>query len=179
MYCPKCGNEIREDNTFCSNCGLKLENSKEDNSRQVPPEIPKGVEPKKKSNGAKVGILIAVVAIVIIFAVLFFPKNGSNNQYVQMVKGGHPYDYPNVTYEEAFESFFSKPKWMYFEADTGQDIVQFEGGCLYYDKEVDVVVQFELDVKESTIEIYAVEMNGIPQNKLFIAGLIATIFEDY
>jgi len=38
----------------------------------------------------------------------------AKNRYVQMVKNGHPNEYPNQTYEQAFSNFFAQPQWKYF-----------------------------------------------------------------
>lgn len=51
MYCRKCGQEIGQEELFCSNCGAKVELVKQ----------PK--EPKKKS-GVKIGISIGVICLV-------------------------------------------------------------------------------------------------------------------
>ena len=39
----------------------------------------------------------------------------SEDKHVLMVKNGHPESYPETTYQEAFEKFFSYPTWKYFD----------------------------------------------------------------
>ena len=38
----------------------------------------------------------------------------STNEYVQTVKSGTSFSYPDVTFEEAFHYFFDSPTWKYF-----------------------------------------------------------------
>lgn len=137
-------------------------------------------QPRKKSHsGIWKGLGIAAVIIVIIFGIGFYQLEKEGRPYVNFVKEGHPNSYPGITYEEAFHSFFSNPQWYYFEAETGEDVVEFTGNCLYYEKEVEVMVQFVLDYKNNTFEIYAFELNDIPQSRLEIWALVDRVFEDY
>ena len=57
------------------------------------------------------------------------------------------------------------------------EIVQFDGEFMYYDDETDCSLQFET-YEDGTFEIYAVEYNGIPQNKLEIASLVEEVMEN-
>lgn len=60
MNCPKCGNGIPDNHTFCSKCGAKYEEQKK--------------EEKKVSEEQHVSLLFAVLLIICI--VLFFLTSG-------------------------------------------------------------------------------------------------------
>lgn len=62
-----------------------------------------------------------------------------------MVKGEYRADAPDVTYEDAFTSFFATPRWKYFESEDGQDVVEFTGDCTYQDVPVKARIQFVVD----------------------------------
>lgn len=95
------------------------------------------------------------------------------------VKEGHPEAYPNITYGQAFDSFFSKPSWTYFKSDGDQDIVEFSGGCQYQEADVTATIQFLLSYDEGTFETGYFDMNGVPQNQFMTYSIITTVFDDY
>lgn len=172
MECPRCGEQLNEDARFCQRCGKSL-------LEQQIPDSPV----LKKSNDSGMGILIGgliVLALVICFAL----RSGDNNSIVEdshvtAVKGGSPEAYPDITYGEAFESFFSNTSWKYFESDKGKDIVEFTGDCLYADTEVTATFQFELDMEDGTFEIVYLGFNDVPQSILIEYALISKAFESY
>ena len=101
----------------------------------------------------------------------------ADNKYVQMVKGGYRADNPNVTYEDAFTSFFGTPRWKYFESEGGQDVVEFTGDCTYQDVPVKARIQFVVDEENGTFEASYLAFNEVPQDALTLAAVIAKAFE--
>lgn len=177
MFCQKCGKEVREGEKFCQNCGAAVVgnvlNTGTGNMGQfsgMPAEKPKS---KKKI------ILLAGIVIVLILAIGAVVSSGSKNKYVELVKTGSPLSYPDITYGEAFDSFFSDPTWTYFEFTDEKDVVEFSGGCTYQGNEVTATIQFILDVEEGTFSAEYFDMNNVPQTDLATAAIITTVFEDY
>ena len=108
----------------------------------------------------------------------------ADNEYVLGVKGGYPESYPDITYEEAFESFFSNPTWTYFEGSREDDektynVVEFTGNCLYADKEVKALIQFTISDDEKSFEATYFSLNDIPQTNADLYGLIEKVFTEY
>lgn len=58
----------------------------------------------------------------------------ATDKHVLAVKNGAPVLIPQITYGQAFEEFFSNPTWKYFEGEGGEDVVEFTGGCTYFDE---------------------------------------------
>ncbi len=102
-----------------------------------------------------------------------------NSDYVKFVKKGTNSEYPGVTYGDAFDYYFANPKWKYFESDTGVDVVEFTGKCLYRDVEVDATIQWQLDVENGTFELGYVAFNDVPQDMLTSLVLVSTVFDSY
>lgn len=109
-------------------------------------------------------------------------SGGENySEEVKSVKGGYftnySYDdgYPNVG--RAFENYFSNPTWEAFTSDDDMDIVEFNGKFMYYDDETDCCLQFQM-YEDGSFDIYAVEFNGIPQDKLTISVLLEDIMDE-
>lgn len=122
--------------------------------------------------------LIASLSACLLFAcglVLYF----FFGSMVSSVKNATPLDYPNVTYGEAFGEYFHNPQWRHFKSDTGKDIVEFTGNCLFQDAEVEATIQFLLNTDTGTTEIAFLALNDIPQNKLYLSALLSKVFQPY
>lgn len=118
----------------------------------------------------------------------------SQDKHVLGVKNGHPFDYPDQTYGDAFDNFFSYPTWKYFvgtkegpdEDGDGKpdyeendvDIVEFTGYCTYLDTEVKALLQFTLDKDTTTFEATYLSFNDVPQNMLMLYNLLDTVFTE-
>lgn len=100
-----------------------------------------------------------------------------NNEYVLMVKDGHPEKYPDLTYGESFENFFGSPTWKYFKSDDDRDIVEFTGNCMYQEVESKARFQFVLDINTGTFDSGALSFDDVPQTQVITALLLTKIFE--
>ena len=116
----------------------------------------------------------------------------AEDENVLGVKNGTPNAYPEKTYGEAFESFFSSPTWKHFvgtvegpdEDGDGEpdyveenvDIVEFTGYCNYQDVEVKALIQFTLNKEDDTFSATYLSFNEVPQNMLMLSALIDAAF---
>ncbi len=97
----------------------------------------------------KIPIIVIAVLEIIMLIVCF--NVAGNASAVASVKGGHPYDYPTITYEDAFEDYFSDPAWKNVGDDEdGNDVVKFTGKCYYHDEIANVEVKFTLHKDEDS-----------------------------
>lgn len=106
---------------------------------------------------------------------------------------GHPVNYPDITYEEAFNHFFGKPSWEHFtgtmkgfdedgdgEPDTikeNVEVVEFTGRCIYAEVEVTALIQFALDDSGETFTPVYCSFNDVPQSEFMMLALINRAFE--
>lgn len=104
-----------------------------------------------------------------------------------------PRNYPNITYEEAFNHFFGNPSWEHFtgtlkgfdedgdgEPDTIKDnveVVEFTGRCIYAEVEVTALIQFALDDAGETFDPVYCSFNEVPQSEFMMLALINRAFE--
>ncbi len=118
----------------------------------------------------------------------------ATDEHVLMVKKGHPNSYPDITFEQAFESFFGNPTWKYFvgtkegsdDDDDGEpdyevdnvDVVEFTGYCTYSGVEVKALIQFTLN-DDDTFDASYLSLNEVPQNMLMLGSLIGKAFDEY
>ncbi len=69
----------------------------------------------------------------------------SFDERVDYVRNGHPTWIPEVTYAEAYESFYANPKWRAFDSTENKSVVEFSGECTYDDEPAEVYIQFQLN----------------------------------
>ena len=100
------------------------------------------------------------------------------NAEITMVKEGYFTSYPNKSIEQAVNGFFGNPSWEAIIADDGNKYVNVTGSMTYMEKEVVGKLQFKINEENSTFEINAFEINGLPQNRLMLAGLLSKMFDD-
>lgn len=127
--------------------------------------------------------IIAVAAICIVIFLAPTEDSGGNrsgsDKYVRMVKTATLEAYPQKTVGDAFDDYLKKPKWESGLSEDGVRFVNVSGKILYYDKEADIVVQFVFeDEKAGTFSYNACELNGIPQNDLFVWGLLEVVYNE-
>ena len=120
-----------------------------------------------------------IIKYILVFLSACFLMAGcgsGNDENVQFVKGGAPNRYPDKTYGEAFEDFFGNPKWKSFSTDTGVEVVEFTGNCLFDNTEVEALIQFTLDKEAGTFSVTYLSLNDISQNNLMITSMLEAIF---
>lgn len=127
----------------------------------------------EKLNGFNIVEAICIVIFAVWICVLLF----SPNRYVKMVRNGYPEAYPDTTYGEAFDKYFSNQEWKAFKSEKGDNIVEFNG-TYGADKNGTICVQFKVDEENSSFEIVYFDMDGETLNKLELYFVLAAIFED-
>jgi len=102
----------------------------------------------------------------------------ADNEYVLRVKSSHHDEYPNISYGEAFDSFFATPTWKFFESEGGEKVVEFTGDCSFREVNVKARLQFIIATDEKTFDIGALSFNEVPQSNLITFSLLSAAFEE-
>ncbi|MCH5185368.1 MAG: hypothetical protein J1F64_04495 [Oscillospiraceae bacterium] len=100
-----------------------------------------------------------------------------DSKEVQSIKNGYLSAYStDITIGKAFEDFFGLPMWQSFKSDTDEQIIEFNGQCMYNDKTVGATIQFILN-DDDTFQLYALAFNDIEQNMLTLNALMEKVYE--
>lgn len=115
------------------------------------------------------------LGIIGVFWYFYGPKEEiTDNEYITYVKN-YSIENSNQSLEKAFESTCKNPKWIYFETQKGQDVVEFEGECPFNNKNEKVNVQFLVDRGMTNVKKGAMLVNSELQEEndrdKFIAAL--------
>lgn len=190
-YCNNCGEKLLLSDKFCKKCGTMNTVEKKN----------------KKWITVIIAVIAGAVVLFVILCIIGLSIDESrsdsvvDNEYnenivdgldfdsqlqgayddemISIVLNGSPNMIPYITYEEAYEYFFTDPKWRYFEATDGSDVVEFSGGCLYGEDPVTVYVQFVIDEIQETFELCYANLNGISMEDSLILQLIYRPFSEY
>ena len=120
-----------------------------------------------------------VFAVLEILALIICFNIANDVGAVASVKGGSPKSYPNITYERAFEDYFSDPTWKSVGKDEdGNEVVKFTGNCYYFDEDAIAEVKFTVYKEQGSFVVSSVKING---QDMGILGnsLIMDVFEEY
>lgn len=120
-----------------------------------------------------------VLAIVEIIALIICFNIAGSVTAVAMVKGGSPEGYPNITYEEAFDDYFSNPTWKDVGEDqNGNKLVKFTGNCYYLEQNAVAEIIFTVYEDQEMFVVSSVKINGNDMDWLGY-GLVMDAFEEY
>lgn len=118
---------------------------------------------KKSNNNASLLLLGVVVSVICVFILIFSSLFGEDKLKKQIMNSS-PEEYPDVTYQEAFESFWAKdflhkPKWLLTEDDLGNKTLTFYGELKKYFEElgcesIEIVLDVGNEIRLEDVVIY-------------------------
>ena len=114
---------------------------------------------------------LKIPALLAISSFLFVGCNSTDSR-LDLVKNGK-FDFcPQKTVKEMVNGYIANPKWEALVASDGEDYVNVSGQITYFDKPVDMLLQFQVDTDSERFEVNAFEMNGVPQNYFMSDSLL-------
>lgn len=169
MFCTKCGKKLEDSQRECPYCG---------NSAGKNNLIKKSILQCIKGNWEKFFATALVVIGIIIVVCVFFGNN--EDKYIEGVKQGYPEMFPDISYEDAFDQYFSSGEWSYKEQDDEEHIVEFKGILKDNSGEkTKIVIQFEVEEDEKCFEVYRMYMDGMKIPAETSSLYIWSIFDEY
>lgn len=129
-------------------------------------------------SGGKSKITWFIGTIAIFATVYAIARCSLDVDQINQIRGGTPTSFPNVTYEEAFDEYFSFPRWTYIEDSSGQEHVEFTGRCVYNGEKIKVYFLFT-DNNDETFSITELTFNDIQQDQFTCWEMVDTIFESF
>ena len=117
--------------------------------------------------------IFEIIALIICFSI------SNDVGAVLSVKEGSPNQYPNITYEQAFEDYFANPTWeAYGQDEDGNEVVKFTGTCTYLGSDAVAEVKFKIYEEQGRFVISSVKLNG---EDMDLSGnvMIMDVFEEY
>lgn len=169
MFCKKCGNQLLEDEKFCSSCGAPIEEITNTNPVET------GMKRKKKFS--KKTVIIVVVVVILLLCIL-----GSGDPVSDIKNSTLPAYSEDITIGEAFEDFFSHPSWSLCD-ENDKDVVVFKG--YFYEESGDKIkITMEMTMREDKLKWEEVVLYNTDSGDttyltdLELESLLNAIYED-
>ncbi len=105
--------------------------------------------------------LVLIAAIISLMSLLF--AGCGDDKYVEQIKSGHLNINTNASVGKAFDQYFSDGEWKSFKTDSGERVVEFNGGCRWNDKPATICVQFTI-TSDTEFQITYLDINGRSMN---------------
>jgi len=106
-------------------------------------------------------------------------KDITDHEYIDIVKEGYLENFSDVTVRNAFNYAFFEPYWRYYQAKTGEHVVELSGDITFEDEKGHAILQFVVDEQTKQFSIYAMKFNDVvlspKQNRLLI-GMVYDIW---
>ncbi|MEK4229526.1 hypothetical protein [Solibacillus sp. FSL H8-0538] len=132
------------------------------------------------SFGQHVRVFICVVIMgVLVGFVLNAEDEVTDNVYIHAVKDGMLTNYEEVRVEEAFNQYFTSPYWCYYEARSGEHVVELSGEAIYKGVQGETYLQFILNEDATEFRVGALKFNGIVQDKDEKWQLVEAVYADW
>ena len=105
------------------------------------------------------------------------PNDYETDSRIQFVKTGTMDFCDNVDVNTLVNSYIANPNWYAFKAEDGEDYVNIEGQIYYFEELVDILLQYQIDVRNGVFEVYAFTIDNEPQTTEMIDSLIESMCE--
>ena len=105
------------------------------------------------------------------------PNDYETDSRIQYVKTGTMDFCDNVDVNTLVNNYIANPNWYAFKAEDGEDYVNIEGQIYYFEELVDILLQYQIDVKNGVFEVYAFTIDNEPQTIEMIDSLIESMCE--
>lgn len=185
-FCVKCGARLEDEDIYCYQCGAKQQAPDYQGNSSMYGGYHHASQTNKSKDNKYIAVgIIMTIAVWLVLGGLFLLigffglEEESSEKYINFVKEGTSDTYPDITYEDAFEAYFSHPKWNYFNSDEDEDVVEFTGKCKYEEKTVTASVQFTLDYEEGTFEITYWAIDDAALSISEINDFVTVVFDSY
>ena len=160
-YCVQCGTQFNAGALICPKCG------------KIDPVDLKGI-----ILAFGVFFLEVLGGILVIIALAFGILAYTHHGIIQQVKETHLEAYPTIAIEDAFEGFFTDPKWSYGENSGDQHTVIFFGRCLYLNEEVTANITISCTEDSRSTSFESLDFNGVPQSDYVLSQLLNAVYEN-
>lgn len=170
MFCKKCGNQMMENEKFCTSCGTAVEGTENITAAET--------QTSSKNKSKK----IVIIGIAVVILAFFFFVFGSGDAVSDLKDSTLPSYSEDVTIGEAFENYFSEPSWSSYETDDS-DVVVFNG---YFDEEsgdrIKITIEMTMNddsLKWEEVVLYNTNSGDTTYlNDLELEGLLNAIYEN-
>ncbi|MGE7692545.1 hypothetical protein ACQKNC_00300 [Lysinibacillus sp. NPDC094177] len=128
------------------------------------------------SLGNHIRVFICVVFMGLLVGCVYNAKKDiTDNEYIDTVKEGYLGDFSDVSVRNAFNYAFFEPYWRYYQAKTGEHVVELSGDITFEGEKGHAILQFVVDEQTNQFTAFAMKFNDVvlnPEQKRLLIGMV-------
>ncbi|MDO5403440.1 MAG: hypothetical protein Q4F11_08365 [Eubacteriales bacterium] len=135
---------------------------------------------REKCTAQKTKKLYILEIITFLIIALFIGINAYDcfvpDKYVEIVKNTVNAEYPDTTYGNAFDKYFTETEWTSFDSKSGNKVVEFTGKYNTGDENTDVMIQYIIEGEYFRFVYF--EVDGVSGTLNDYTNLIKAVFSE-
>jgi len=106
-------------------------------------------------------------------------KDITDHEYIDIVKEGYLENFSDVTVRNAFNYAFFEPYWRYYQAKTGEQVVELSGDITFQDEKGHAILQFVVDEQTMQFSLRAMKFNENVLNAEQKQKLVGMVYQTW
>ncbi|WP_374966313.1 hypothetical protein [Lysinibacillus sp. RS5] len=123
-----------------------------------------------------VRVFICVVLMGLLVGYVYNAKKDiTDHEYIDIVKEGYLENFSDVAVRNAFNYAFFEPYWRYYQAKTGEHVVELSGDITFQGEKGHAILQFVVDEQTQQFTVYATKFNDevlSAEQKRLLIGMV-------
>ncbi|SCY48153.1 hypothetical protein [Lysinibacillus fusiformis] len=125
-------------------------------------------------------VFLCVVFMGMLVGYVFNAKKDiTDHEYIDIVKEGYLENFSDVTVRNAFNYAFFEPYWRYYQAKTGEQVVELSGGITFQDEKGHAILQFVVDEQTTQFSLSAMKFNEKVLNAEQKQKLVGMVYQTW
>lgn len=132
------------------------------------------------SLGNHIRVFFCVVFMGVLVGYVFNAKKDiTDHEYIDTVKEGYLENFSDVTVRNAFNYAFYEPYWRYYEAKTGEQVVELSGDITFQDEKGHAILQFVVNEQTQQFSLEAMKFKEVVLNQQQQQKLVGMVYHTW
>ena len=132
------------------------------------------------SLGNHLRVFLCVVFMGMLVGYVFNAKKDiTDHDYIDLVKEGYLENFSDVTVRNAFNYAFFEPYWRYYQAKTGEHVVELSGDITFQDEKGHAILQFVVNEETQQFSLQAMKFNDVVFNQQQKQKLVSLVYRTW
>ncbi len=106
-------------------------------------------------------------------------KDITDHEYIDIVKEGYLENFSDVTVCNAFNYAFFEPYWRYYQAKTGEQVIELSGEITFQGEKGHAILQFVVDEQTKQFSLRAMKFNENVLNAEQKQKLVGMVYQTW
>lgn len=132
------------------------------------------------SLGNHIRVFLCVVFMGVLVGYVFNAKKDiTDHDYIDLVKEGYLENFSDVTVRNAFNYAFFEPYWRYYQAKTGEHVVELSGDITFQGEKGHAILQFVVNEETQQFSLQAMKFNDVVFNQQQKQKLVSLVYRTW